>query len=102
MERESYINPQWALIAIVAVLAALLLWQALGPALASNQAPDVVWARPVPTLQPTPPIELPAGSTLRAAEPQIHAEGSTVTITNNYTYIDTDICVALICPPAGQ
>jgi hypothetical protein len=99
METEYRAQPDLpTVLGIVAiVLAALLLWAFLAPPAAPGFG-----AAPVPTLQPTPQITIPAGAEVRAAAPQISGDGNTVTITNNYTIVDTDVCVALVCPPRGQ
>ena len=81
---------------------ALTLALLLALSIHDGRAPTAA-ASPVPTLMPTPPIVVPAGSEVLAAAPQIAREerdgAVTITITNNTTIVDTDICVALICPP---
>lgn len=101
METLSYEVRRWLVPLLLGIALTLALLLALS--IHDGRAVTVDAPNPAPTLMPTPPIVIPAGSEVLTAAPQIAREerdgAVTITITNNTTIVDTDICVALICPP---
>lgn len=92
-ERHNRQSVATILIAVALILVGLLYTSIAGGIWPEQVTPARV---EVPTLQPTPPLAVP---TVYTAQPQVSNENGTVTITNNYTYVNApvDVCIALIC-----